>query len=59
MMRKYIPNPNKSFVVVMKGPDAKAGLNPNRLRIRGVIVPMKDAITTTLNKAKDTTSESF
>lgn len=43
----------------MKGPDAKAGLNPRRFNISGVTVPINDAKTTTLNKAMDTTMESF
>jgi hypothetical protein len=44
--------------VVIKGPEASAGLNPNRLSTNGVTVPIKDANTTTLNSATETTNES-
>ena len=51
-------SPSKSLVVVMNGPDASAGLNPNLFKISGVIVPMNDAKTMTLNNAILTTVES-
>ena len=43
----------------MKGPEARAGLNPNRLIMIGVIVPTKDENKTTQNRAKDTMMESL
>ena len=58
MVRKYTVRPSRSLMVVMKGPDATAGLNPNRSRINGVIVPINEAKTTTLNKAIETIRES-
>ena len=51
--------PSKSLVVVMKGPEARAGLNPNRLIMMGVIVPTKDENKTTQNKAKETMIDSL
>ena len=44
--------------VVIKGPDASAGLNPKRFRINGVIVPIKEANNTTLKSAIETIKES-
>lgn len=35
--------PRISLVVVMNGPEAKAGLIPNLSRINGVDVPVKEA----------------
>lgn len=51
-------NPNKSLVVVMNGPDAKAGLKPNRLRISGVMVPTKEENSTTPKSAAETVKDS-
>ena len=39
----------------MKGPAANAGLKPNRFKMSDVIVPIKEANTTTLKSASDTT----
>lgn len=47
--------PNKSFVVVINGPEANAGLKPNRFKISGVMVPMKEAKSTTQKSAMETT----
>ena len=55
---KYIARPIKSLVVVIKGPEASAGFIPIRSRTKGVTVPKKEAISTTLNKASDTTKAS-
>jgi hypothetical protein len=41
----------------MNGPDAKAGLKPNRLRISGVTVPTNDENNTTPNRAIETTKD--
>ena len=43
-----------SFVVVIKGPEAKAGLNPNLSSKIGVNVPINEEIITTVNNDKDT-----
>ena len=48
--------PSKSLVVVMNGPEAKAGLKPNLFKIRGVTVPTKEANITTQKRAIDTTT---
>ena len=45
-----------SFVVVINGPDANAGLILNRCSTKGVIVPIKDDNKTTVNKANETTN---
>lgn len=47
-------SPNKSLVVVIKGPDASAGLKPTLFSNNGVTVPKNDAINTTKNKAIET-----
>ena len=47
--------PSKSFVVVINGPEAKAGLKPKRFKINGVMVPIKEAKSTTQKSAMDTT----
>jgi hypothetical protein len=44
-------------VVVIKGPDANAGLNPNRFKIKGVIVPTNEEKITTPKRAIDTTND--
>ena len=44
-------------MVVINGPDASAGLNPNRLSINGVTVPTKEENNTTPNNAMETTIE--
>ena len=49
--------PSKSLVVVIKGPDASAGLNPKRFNTRGVTVPTNEANTTTLKSATETTND--
>ena len=38
-------------MVVIKGPDANAGLNPNRFKIKGVIVPTNEEKITTPKRA--------
>ena len=51
---KYIANPNMSIDVVINGPEANAGLNPNLSSIMGVIVPINDEIITTVNNENET-----
>ena len=51
--------PIKSLVVVINGPDARAGLKPNRLIIIGVMVPTKEENITTQNNAKETMMDSL
>ena len=46
----------KSLVVVINGPDAKAGLNLSLSKIIGVIVPSKEDNITIENKETDTIS---
>ncbi len=41
-------------MVVMKGPEASAGLNPSLFSTRGVTVPTKEAKITTLKRAIET-----
>ena len=53
---KYTASPSKSIVVVMKGPDAKAGLKPILSKTRGMIVPNREARITTENRATPTTN---
>ena len=44
---KYTVNPNKSFMVVIKGPDANAGFSFTLFNSIGVIVPIiEESITT-------------
>jgi len=45
----------RSIVVVIKGPEAKAGLNPILSSINGTIVPSREASITTENNAVLTT----
>lgn len=42
------------MVVVINGPEAKAGLNPNLFKISGITVPKSEARITTVNKAQPT-----
>lgn len=56
-VKKYTPSPSKSFMVVIKGPDANAGLNPNLLSMSGVAVPTKDANITTAKSEIETTND--
>lgn len=56
---KYTARPIKSIVVVIKGPDANAGLNPNLSKTSGMSVPNKEANNTTENKATPTTKASI
>ena len=51
---KYIANPNMSIDVVINGPEANAGLNPNLSSIMGVSVPINDEIITTVNNENET-----
>ena len=44
---KYIAKPNISIEVVINGPEANAGLNPNLSSIIGVKVPINEEIITT------------
>jgi hypothetical protein len=44
-----------SFVVVIKGPEAKAGLMPSLSNTKGVEVPMKEASITTQTSEMATT----
>ena len=44
------------MVVVMKGPEASAGLNPILCKIKGITVPSKEASNTTENSAVLTTN---
>lgn len=53
---KYIANAIKSLVVVIKGPDARAGLKLSLSRIIGVIVPRSEESITIENKETDTIS---
>ena len=48
-----------SFVVVIKGPDATAGLIFNWLSTNGVTVPIKDANMTTANKESETVMDNM
>ena len=41
---KYIAKPNISIEVVINGPEANAGLNPNLSSIMGVRVPINEEI---------------
>ena len=45
----------RSLAVVMKGPEANAGLIPNLSNIKGVKVPIKEAKRTTEKRAIATT----
>ena len=54
---KYIANPNMSIDVVINGPEANAGLNPNLSSIIGVRVPINDEIITTVNNENETINE--
>ena len=54
---KYIANPNMSIDVVINGPEANAGLNPNLSSIMGVSVPINDEIITTVNNENETINE--
>ena len=56
---KYTASPSKSIVVVIKGPDARAGLNPNLSKTSGIMVPKREARITTENKATPTTKASL
>jgi len=51
-------SPSKSLIVVMNGPDANAGLNPNLFINIGVTVPTKDENITTQKSANETMTES-
>ena len=51
---KYIARAIKSLVVVIKGPEANAGLKFNLFKIIGVIVPNKDETITIEKREKDT-----
>ena len=51
--------PIMSLAVVIKGPDAIAGLTPILSSNSGVTVPIKEAKTTTDNKEKQTTRKSL
>jgi hypothetical protein len=51
---KYIAKAIKSLVVVINGPDAKAGLKLSLSKIMGVIVPSKEDNITIENKETDT-----
>ena len=51
-IRKYINNPNTSFIVVIKGPVAKAGSIRYFSNVRGIKVPNNAAKTITVNKDK-------
>ena len=57
MVKKYVVRPNRSLIVVINGPDANAGLNPNRLRMSGVTVPTKEENNTTPKSAIETTKD--
>ena len=53
-MTKYIAKAIKSLVVVIKGPDASAGLKFNLSSTIGVIVPSKEDTITIANKETET-----
>ena len=48
-----------SLVVVIKGPDATAGLIFNWFKTKGVTVPIKDASITTANKESETVMDNM
>ena len=48
-----------SFVVVINGPDATAGLIFNWFKTKGVTVPIKDANMTTANKESETVMDNM
>tara|TARA_Y100000746_G_scaffold96406_1_gene82045 strand:+ start:2827 stop:3033 length:207 start_codon:yes stop_codon:yes gene_type:complete len=54
---KYIAKPNISIEVVINGPEANAGLNPNLSSIIGVKVPINEEIITTVNNENETINE--
>ena len=58
-VRKYTAIPKMSLAVVIKGPDATAGLIPNLSKIKGVMVPVKEATNTTEINATETTKASL
>ena len=53
---KYIANAIKSLVVVINGPDARAGLKLSLSNIKGVIVPKSEESITIENRETDTIS---
>ena len=52
--KKQIARAIRSFVVVIKGPEARAGLNFNLFKIIGVIVPKIDETKTIENRDIET-----
>lgn len=52
---KYTAKPSRSLEVVIKGPEANAGLIPNLFNANGVTVPINEANITTQKSEIETT----